>query len=103
MAKEIEGYRNERDWDTDYKSTLLAGVMNAVRSHDGWLCPYCRCKSDPCDAELNNNKYFQLLHESFDEPLKLSCGECGKDYFLRAMMTVKYYTCEDKEFGDGGH
>jgi hypothetical protein len=101
MAKTLNGWRSRCAWDKPSGNAYLDGLMETVTSHDGWLCPHCKEKTDPSDGELSNQEYFELIHNSYSEPMERECGSCSEKYFLKAHMTIKYYTCEDKEFEDG--
>lgn len=98
MAKTIPGWRHTEPSE-DYKgSDFMQAISEAVRSHDGWVCPHCGYKEDLYNREMPTVSFNALVYE--EETQKECCCKCGKNYYLKAHMTMKFYTCEDEEFED---
>jgi len=97
MSKEVRGYYNDNKPVIPLDSPHSA-IFEAIRSHDGWLCPHCKVKSNPHKEEMSNQRYSDLIHNY--EPLDMYCEHCGNKYYLKCSMTVKYYTCADESFGE---
>lgn len=101
MSKEVWGWRDSSD---DFVSghPMVNAVLEASRSHDGWSCPHCGNKYTLTDAHcgegVSNEEYFDLI-ENF-EKVKMNCDDCGEDYYVRCLVTKRFYSCEDDTFGD---
>ena len=100
MTKVLDGWRTKYDWERSSGDKSLDLLLDSVTSHEGWHCPYCAHKMTVQEEEFTNQQYFELIHDSYGEPMKMECGSCSKPYFLKGHMTLKYSTCEDKDFGD---
>jgi DNA-directed RNA polymerase subunit RPC12/RpoP len=98
MAKEVQGWRDKHYQGVLTGISTLDGLLDIGMSHDGWACPYCDFEEDMERAELSNGDYGQLMQESYHEPLERECEGCGKKYFLKAHVVIKYSTCIDKTF-----
>jgi len=98
MRKEIDGYYNENNKPVITPDHPLSAIFEAIRSHDGWLCPHCYAKSNIHKEEMSSQRYMELLHEY--TPMNMRCDSCDKEYYLKCCMTLKYYTCVDKIFGE---
>jgi len=98
MSKEIEGYYRKGREPTKTDIPGLNTLFEAICSHDGWLCPHCEGKSDVWNEEMNNETYFNLLHEF--SPTRIICCHCDKEYYLRCRQVLKYSTCADTSFGE---
>lgn len=100
MAKKVvEGWRNKRNQDAMMTGVaMIDGLLDIGVSHDGWSCPHCNFEDDMYRAYLNNQDYIQLMNESYHDPLERECEGCGKRYFLKAHVVIKYSTCIDKVF-----
>lgn len=100
MSREVEGYYNEDNQPVVDSITLkdnpLSAIFEAIRSHDGWVCPHCGHRTSVYREEMSNQRYMELLHEY--APLDMYCNKCDKIYYLKCAMTVKYYTCVDESF-----
>jgi DNA-directed RNA polymerase subunit RPC12/RpoP len=100
MSKVVKGWKTEYDWDKPTGLKELDNLIDARTSDEGWRCPHCDEKTDPMEEEMNNSNYIELIVGTDDEPMKWHCGNCDKEYFLRARPAIKYETCANKSFGD---
>lgn len=102
MAKEIEGWRDKREWEINGNDQQFNAILNLSRSHDGWYCPHCKYKYSltnvNCGEGVTNEQYFSLSEEY--EKVKMNCDSCGEDYYVRCFVTKKFYSCEDTSFED---
>jgi len=98
MSKEIDGYFDRDNEPTATSDPALNVLFKAIRSHDGWLCPHCGAKRNIHDEEMSCQRYMELIHEY--APMDMRCDHCDKEYYLKCLMTAKYYTCADTSFGE---
>lgn len=98
MARQIKGWRDKNDWEKDDDAPYIKHIRELINSDDGWICPYCGYKERMDEAELSNSDLLELLFDV--EKRDTHCSECGKHFFIKSSMTVKYFSCEDREFND---
>lgn len=105
MAKEIKGWRDKRERDMEPSKDAPAFMLAldlAFKSDDGWCCPHCQHRSTiyTCNwgEGIGNEAYFELIEHA--NAVKMSCDECGKDYYVKCFVTRRYSSCEDEQFED---
>jgi len=92
MAKEIRGWR----YDNEPLGKSLS-YLTAFQSDDGWHCPYCKTMVEPRMASgLDSQAYFSLME--MGEAVELGCPNCDKTHQVKAVVTRKFYSCEDIKF-----
>jgi rubredoxin len=109
MEKVITGWRERRDWEQVPKSRkgslnmsdMVEACLESMRSHDGWFCPHCKYKQDYRESDtwegLGDEGFMTIQNGGLD-PVSFTCPDCGKKYFVRSFVNIKFYSCIDQNF-----